>query len=184
MRPIERPDRSRRVECGPDGRPVGRDTELVALLAAYQDAVVRSPLLDPTTTELVRLRCARQHDCRICQTLRLADAREAGADEELLDQVDFYESSGLSERHKVALRIVDAVIWRPADISDQLVTQARAHFTQAELAELLVDITKWSTQKIHVTLGTDGAERLTTNGDGVSYFAFGADGTVASLSVS
>ena len=55
--------------------------ELVALLVAYQDAVVRYGLLDAVTTELVRLRCARQHDCRICQTLRLADAAHAGVDD-------------------------------------------------------------------------------------------------------
>ncbi|MSV75349.1 MAG: hypothetical protein F2874_07540, partial [Actinobacteria bacterium] len=72
-----------RVECGVDGRPLGRDPELVALLGEYQDTVVRSRHLDAITTELVRLRCARQHDCRICQTLRLADAADSGLDEGL-----------------------------------------------------------------------------------------------------
>ena len=49
-----------RVECGADGRPLGRDPELVTLLSEYQDTVVRSGHLDAITTELVRLRCARQ----------------------------------------------------------------------------------------------------------------------------
>ena len=173
--------RAVRVPVGADRRPLGRDTELVALLAAYQDAVVRSPHLDPVTTELVRLRCARQHDCRVCQTLRLADAALDGADTALTDQIDHYETSTLSERHKVALRIVDAFIWRPTEISDALVEQAHAHFTDDELAELLVDITKWSTQKIHVTLGTDGADHLPVNEDGVAYFAFDDTGRVASI---
>lgn len=48
-------------------------------------------------------------------------------------------------------------------MSDALVAQAHEHFTDAELAELLVDITKWSTQKVHVTLGTDRADRLPLN---------------------
>ncbi len=161
-----------RVECGADGRPLGRDPELVALLGEYQDAVVRSHHLDAVTTELVRLRCARQHDCRICQTLRLADAAERGLDEGMAGKVDHYERSDLTERHKVALRIVDAFIWRPADMSDELVAQAHEQFTDAELAELLLDITKWSTQKIHVALGTDGADRLPVGDAGVSYFTF------------
>ncbi len=173
--------RSVRVPSGADGRPVGRDPELVALLAAYQDTVVRSPHLDPVTTELVRLRCARQHDCRICQTLRLASAAELGADDALTDQIDFYETSDLGERHKVALRIVDAFIWRPTDIDDDLVEQAHAHFSAEELAELLVDITKWSTQKIHVALGTDGADRVPVNERGISYLAFDEDGRVAAM---
>ena len=37
--------------------------ELGEALGAYQAAVVRLSSLDPVTTELVRLRCARQHDC-------------------------------------------------------------------------------------------------------------------------
>ena len=171
-----------RVPVGADGRPVGRDGELVRLLADYQDAVVRSRHLDAVTTELVRLRCARQHDCRICQTLRLADAARAGADDDLTAQIDHYEDSSLSDRHKVALRIVDAVIWRPTAIDAALAAQARAHFTDDELAELLVDITKWSTQKIHVTLGTDRADRLPVNENGVAYFGFDDSGRVASMS--
>ncbi len=169
-------DRGPRVALGADGRPAGRDPELVALFSAYQDTVVRSSLLDATTTELVRLRCARQHDCRICQALRLADAIEDGLDDETTAKIDFYETSDLAERHKVALRLVDAMIWRPTDLSDDVVRQAHEHFTDAELAELLLDITKWSTQKIHVTLGTDGADDLPRDASGVSYLRFDADG--------
>jgi alkylhydroperoxidase family enzyme len=173
-----------RVPTGADGRPTGRDTELAALLSAYQDAVVRSRHLDPVVTELVRLRCARQHDCRICQTLRLADAARAGVDAQMTDQIDHYESSDLSERQKTALRIVDAFIWRPTEMSDELVEQAHAHLTDAELAELLVDITKWSTQKVHVTLGTDGIDRLPVGDAGVAYFGFDSGGRVAGYSES
>lgn len=171
-----------RVPVGADGRPAGRDAELVRRLSDYQDAAVRSPHLDSVTTELVRLRCARQHDCRICQTLRLADAARGGADDDLTTQIDYYESSSLSERQKVALRVVDAVIWRPTQIDDALVAQVKEHFSDAEIAELLVDITKWSTQKIHVTLGTDGTERLPLNERGVAYFGFDEDGRVSTVS--
>ena len=169
--------RAVRVLVGADGRPVGRDAELVGLLAAYQDAVVRSPHLDPVTTELVRLRCARQHDCRICQSLRLTDARDAGASDDVLAKIDHYEASDLSERHKVALRLVDAFIWRPSEMSDELVRQAREHFSHEELAELLVDITKWSTQKIHVTLGTDGTDRVPLNETGIALLTFDKAGS-------
>ena len=165
-----------RVPAGADGRPVGRDRALVALLATYQDTVMRSRHLDAVTTELVRLRCARQHDCRICQSLRLADARDAGAGDDALAQIDHYETSDLDERHKVALRLVDALIWRPSDIDEALVRQAHAHFRDEELAELLLDITKWSTQKIHVTLGTDGTDRLPLDEDGIALLDFDETG--------
>jgi len=168
--------RAIRVPCGEDGRPVGRDAELVSLLGAYQDTVVRSRHLDPVTTELVRLRCARQHDCRICQSLRYVEARESGVTDDVLSSIDHYEMSDLDERHKVALRIVDAFIWRPSDMPDALVEQARAHFSDAELAEMLLDITKWSTQKIHVCLGTDGTDRVPLDDDGIALLAFDESG--------
>lgn len=168
--------RSVRVPCGDDGRPLSRDPELVALLAAYQDTVVRSRHLDPVTTELVRLRCARQHDCRICQSLRLVEAREFGVTDDVLASIDHYETSDLDERHKVALRIVDAFIWRPSEMPDALVAEARDHFSDDQLAEMLLDITKWSTQKIHVCLGTDGTDRVPLDGAGVALLAFDASG--------
>ena len=152
------------------------DTSPAGLLDAYQAAVVRGSALDRVTTELVRLRCARTHHCRICQTLRLADAREAGVDETMTAKVDFYERSDLPERAKVALRVTDAFITRPDLLSDTVAGQARASFGPAELASLCLDITKWSTQKIKVALGTDGADRLVTDADGVALFGFDSGG--------
>ena len=88
----------------PVDSPGPADATTADLLNAYQATVVRGSALDPVTTELVRLRCARTHHCRICQTLRLADARAAGVDEAVTAKVDFYERSDLPERAKVALR--------------------------------------------------------------------------------
>ena len=50
--------RSRRVSAG-----VGPAGPLRQALAEWQAAVVLIDAVDPVTTELVRLRCARYHDC-------------------------------------------------------------------------------------------------------------------------
>lgn len=181
MSDLSRPNRAIRIPLDDNGKPI-RDAQLYALMGEYQNTVVRSTHLDVVTAELIRLRCARQHDCRICQTLRLADAQQSGVNVDMESKIDFYEISDLSERHKTALRIVDAFIWRPQDMSDELVAQAHEYFSEMELAEILVDITKWSTQKIHVTLGTDGADHVQTDDRGVAYFAFADDGKVARIS--
>jgi AhpD family alkylhydroperoxidase len=156
----------------------GAEVSPEGLLNAYQAAVMRGSALDPVTTELVRLRCARTHHCRICQTLRLADARAAGVDEAMTAKVDFYERSDLPERAKVALRVTDAFITQPGLLSDAVAEQAREWFGPAELASLGLNITKWSTQKIKVALGTDGADRLVTDADGVALFGFDQAGQV------
>jgi alkylhydroperoxidase family enzyme len=158
------------------GPAAAADAAPADLLGAYQEAVVRGSTLDPMITELVRLRCARTHRCRICQTLRLADARAAGVDEAMTAQVDFYERSDLPDRAKVALRVTDAFITRPDLLSGTTAGQARTSFQPAELASLCLDITKWSTQKIHVALGTDGADGLETDEDGVALFGFDRTG--------
>ena len=155
---------------------------LRAALGDYQDAVVRGDALDPVLTELVRLRCARTHNCRICQTLRLADARDAGADDAVTAAVDRYEASDLDERTKAALRVTDALISLPTSLSPDAVTAARALLTPEELAELCLDVSKWSTQKVHVALGTDAADRLPVDEQGVSWFRFDSDGRVAGFS--
>jgi AhpD family alkylhydroperoxidase len=158
------------------GSPAIGDATPAVLLTAYQEAVVRCSELDAMTTELVRLRCARTHRCRICQTLRLADARAAGVDEAITAQIDFYEHSDLPDRAKVALRVTDSFITQPDILSVTVAEQARASFEPAELASLCLDITKWSTQKIHVALGTDGADGLETDDEGVAVFGFDETG--------
>ena len=157
----------------------GRAMNMRDLLAEYQNDVVLGQRLDVVTTELVRLRCGRTHQCRICQTLRLDSARSAGVNETMTAKIDHYERSDLSERHKLALRITDAMILRPDLLSAETVGAALAEFGTETLFELCLDISKWSTQKIVVTLGLDGTERLPLNEQGVTWFAFGDDGAVS-----
>lgn len=152
---------------------------VAAALERYQEAVVRGTALDPVITEMVRLRCARTHDCRICKTLRLANAREVGVDDAMTAKIDFYEQSDLDERIKIALRITDAFITRPDTLTEAVISQARSAFAPEALAELCLDITKWSTQKIYVARGTDSADILPKNEQGVSFFSFDKDGRVA-----
>ena len=88
-------------------------------------------------------------------SLRLAVAKEHGLDEAMAEQVDRYESSELADRHKVALRLADALMTLPGAISPTLRDQAHQHFGPEELLELTLDVMKWNYQKVAVALGTD-----------------------------
>jgi AhpD family alkylhydroperoxidase len=111
--------------------------------------------IDPITTELVRLRSARQHHCRLCQSTRSARALEAGADEALLAATEGYESSELSESRKVALRLTDAMITQPRLVDEDLSAQVRQWFTPPQVVELVMDVMRNSGQKIAVALAAD-----------------------------
>lgn len=132
-----------------------RDVALPDALNAVTRLVARLDALDPLTTELVRLRGARIHNCRMCKALRHAAAREAGGDEAVFDLIDDYESSDLTERQKAALRLADAVLMRPDDLPDDLVDQVHEHFTPAEVVELVLDVQRNARNKVAVANGTD-----------------------------
>lgn len=118
-------------------------------------AAVRLVNLDQTTSELVRLRCATWHNCRVCKSLRHVKNGERVVEESLATKVIDYENSDLDERHKVALRLADAFMMVPGRIDDELTAEARWYFTDGELAEMLLDIIAWTQQKPLVSLALD-----------------------------
>ena len=50
--------------------------------------IARLRSLDPVTTEVVRLRGASAHDCRLCKSLRDSTALDAGGSEGLYDEIE------------------------------------------------------------------------------------------------
>ena len=148
----------------------------MALLDGF-DQLSRSVALldaiDPVTTELVRLRGARQHNCRLCQSTRSVRALDSGADDALLDCTEHYETSGLAESQKVALRLTDAVITGPGGIGPSLQDQVHRWFKPAQVVELVMDVMRNSGQKVAVALAADdphvtsGIERFEITAEGV-----------------
>ena len=147
-------------------------TDLDRAMQEFERAAVRLKGVDPLTTELVRLRCARVHDCRRCRSVRDDAALEAGFDEALGAKIDDYQHSDLSPRQKSALRLTDAMILG-GPIDPALREEVRAHFSEAEIAELLLDVVKWSVQKALVALRIEPAP----NDDGLTRMAADAGGT-------
>lgn len=151
-----------------------RETELSVDSAEFSRSVARLRVLDPVTTELVRLRQARQHNCRLCKSLRMSSALEAGADEALFDEVDNYQDSALSARHKAALSLADAMVWQPGYIPADVIGAVREHFSPAEAVELVLDMTRNASSKVAVAFGSDAPHV----DEGVEIYEVGEDGQV------
>lgn len=167
-----RPGNGPEVDWDPDTDPAQ------VLLAEFVPAVARLRKLDPVTTEVVRLRGATQHNCRLCKSLREEKALDAGGSEELYGDIERYESSTrLTDRHKAALRYVDALLWTPSDIDTQVSRGVRKCFSEAEAAELTLDVMRNAANKIAVALGADaarvesGTETYLVDEDGQTVFA-------------
>jgi alkylhydroperoxidase family enzyme len=141
------------TEPSPSPQAVGAG--LWSALEEFMRTVARMQLLDPLTSELVRLRGARAHRCRLCQSVRSIRAANDGADESVYDQIDRFESSALSPRHKTALRLVDAVLWQPMRYPGDLTAGVFEHFTPGETVELVFDIARNAANKIAVAFAAD-----------------------------
>ncbi len=154
--------------------PVG---DVWGVIEEFMRTVARHAALDPITTELVRLRGARQHDCRLCQSRRAVAAISAGADEATFDSVDHYEDSDLPESTKAALALTDAIIWTPSAVPEAVVTRVREHLTDEQAVEVVLDVIRNATNKIAVAMGTDEPEVT----EGVQLFTTDADGLLTTV---
>lgn len=149
-----------------------------ALFNGFMPAVARLKSLDAVTSEVVRLRGAAQHNCRLCKSLRESTALDAGGSESLYDDIERFEDSDLfSEAQKAALRYVDALIWTPARIEADVAAGVRRHFTDDQAVELTLDVMRNAGNKIAVSLGADaprveeGTERYLLGADGQTVFS-------------
>jgi alkylhydroperoxidase family enzyme len=144
----------------------------------FLPTVARLRELDALTAEVVRLRGATQHNCRLCKSLREMTALDAGGSETLYGDIEKFEASAqLTERQKAALRYVDALIWSPGHIDDVVAAGMRAHFSDAEAVELTLDVMRNASNKVAVALGGDaprveqGTEQYLLDVDGQTVFS-------------
>jgi alkylhydroperoxidase family enzyme len=148
-----------------------------AVFNDFLPAVARMRALDPVMSEVVRLRGAAQHNCRMCKSRRENTALDAGGSETLYEEIEHFESSvSLDARAKAALRYTDALIWSPAHLVVDAAAEVRSHFSDAEAVELTFDVMRNAANKIMVSLGADaprvehGTERFLLDADGQTVF--------------
>jgi alkylhydroperoxidase family enzyme len=143
-----------------------------ALLNRFTSAVGAMRGLDPLTTEIIRLRGATQHNCRLCKSLRETTALDAGGSEALYDDIGAYgDSEQLTAAHKAALRYVDALIWTPSSVGEAA-DGVLEHFSAEQALEITLDVMRNGTNKIAVALGGDSPRVA----DGVEHYLLGVDG--------
>jgi alkylhydroperoxidase family enzyme len=148
-----------------------------AVFNDFLPAVARLRELDALTSEVVRLRGAAQHNCRLCKSLRETTALNAGGSETLYGDIEHFEASALlTDRQKAALRYADALIWSPSHIDRGIAAGVRAHFSDAEAVELTFDVMRNASNKVAVALGGDaprvahGTEQYLLDVDGQTVF--------------
>lgn len=128
--------------------------------------VAKLTALDPVTSELVRLRGARAHACRLCQSLRSRSAVRAAGGSELFDSPVSDDHRDMTTRHAAASDLVDAFIWQPMAWPHGLADRLRALFSPLEAVEMVLDVMRNSANKIAVALAADAPHVS----EGVEYY--------------
>jgi AhpD family alkylhydroperoxidase len=136
------------------------DQKIRETRGAVSEAARPAGALDALTTELVRLRNATLQGCNYCQSFRSRTAQERGMDEPMVADLrgDYEKSELLSERQKVALRLVDAFILGFGHVPEDVARAANAHYTQDEIFEIGLKVFTSSTNKISISLASDDEE--------------------------
>ena len=99
--------------------------------------------LDRGLRELVNMRVSQLNGCAFCLDMHWKDARAAGEDEQRLHLLNAWrESPVYSEREQAALDLCEAMtLIHTGHVPDAVWDRARAAFEDAELAQLVFQIT-------------------------------------------
>ena len=125
----------------PDPRVVSimlRNPRTGAAWVEYWNTLLYHGVLPHKLKEMCRIKISVAHQCGYCSTVRSHIAKAEGLTEDLVTQLQDYESSTqFSEREKAALRYADAFKKGEHAIdSDEIFAQLHEHFTDEEIIEL------------------------------------------------
>jgi hypothetical protein len=143
--------------------PISAETDPWVAHEGFLLEVAKLRALDPVTSELVRLRGARAHNCRLCQSRRSVSAIDLAGRSDLFDDKD---PSGISDAQALALQVVDAFVWQPIQWPRGLGEQVVDALGAAAATELTLDIVRNAANKIAVAFGADVPQVET----GVEYY--------------
>lgn len=143
--------------AGSDDAPDDQSVDVMESVMAMLAAVGRLRRVDPVTKELLRLRGARLHRCRRCQSVRSVAALEAGADLALLGAEDPTSVADLPDGTRAAVDLVDATFLGRPVVDDDLRDRLTGSFDADELVEICDYLLRNAANKVAVAFGADGA---------------------------
>lgn len=111
---------------------------------------------DPELIELIRIRNGVAQSCKYCLSVRLEGGEGLGTDAEY--KVTHFEDSDFSDRQKAALRLADAFLLVPSELSQHAKDEALKHLTVKEIVGLLLCLTSFLVNKPRAALGIDRAK--------------------------
>jgi alkylhydroperoxidase family enzyme len=127
-------------------------------MGRFQQAVRKAHSVDERVKNLVELKGAQMIGCEYCVDLGSQICRNSGLrDDELLALPRYRHSDLFTEREKLALDYAVAVMRTPVEVTDELVTRMKEHFTDEQLVELTTLLTVVNLDRFNAAFGIGSA---------------------------
>ncbi|WP_222914518.1 carboxymuconolactone decarboxylase family protein [Natrinema sp. SYSU A 869] len=98
----------------------------------------RSDSIDAETLELMRLRVAAVHGCAYCGTVRTWEVKDAVESREDAVFSEEIETSELTRREELAVRVADHMSRDPQEMPDEFFAELREEYSDEAIVELLM----------------------------------------------
>jgi AhpD family alkylhydroperoxidase len=127
-------------------------------MGKFQQTVRNANGVDERTKNLVELKGAQMIGCEFCVDLGSQICRNSGlSDDELLALPRYQQSDLFTEREKAALDYAVGVMRTPVDVSDELFTQMKKHFTDEQMVEITALLTVVNLDRFNAAFGIGSA---------------------------
>lgn len=127
-------------------------------MGKFNQAVRKGKTVDERLRNLVELRGSQMIGCEFCVDLGSQIWRHSGfSDEELLALPRYRESDLFTEREKLALDYTAAVMRTPVEVTDELFTRMKEHFSDKQLVEITALLTLVNVDRFNAALGIGSA---------------------------
>jgi AhpD family alkylhydroperoxidase len=132
--------------------------KMMSGMGKFQQAVRKGNSVDERLKYLVEVRGAQMIGCEYCLDLGSQICRSSGfTDEELLAVLRYRDSDLFTEREKVALDYTVAVMRTPVEVTDELFTRMKEHFTDEQLVEITALLTVVNLDRFNAAFGIGSA---------------------------
>ncbi len=132
--------------------------KMMSGMGKFQQAVRKGHAVEERLKNLVELKGAQMIGCEFCVDLGSQICRKSGlTDQELLALPRYQQSELFTERERLALDYTAGVMRTPVDVTDELFSRMKDHFSDEQLVEITALLTVVNLDRFNAAFGVGSA---------------------------
>jgi AhpD family alkylhydroperoxidase len=132
--------------------------KMMSGMGKFQQAVRKGNAVEERLKNLVELKGAQMIGCEFCVDLGSQICRNSGlTDQELLALPRYRRSELFTERERLALDYTVGVMRTPVDVTDELFSRVKEHFSDEQLVEITALLTVVNLDRFNAAFGVGSA---------------------------